>query len=167
MTIYNIAKSNEERKTNNSKIEVLQKENQDMKESIATFSQEKNSSLSAQTECYSKKHEEILAKLHRKYSNRLSESFSEKEKLSAEKENLKKRLSRMEKEINFLKDENKILKGLPTVRSSVKGVQLDPLDLCTNKDRLPNLLLDKLNKLREAGGYQPVYSPSKYAPDNT
>ena len=57
MTIYNIAKSNEERKTNNSKMEVLQKENQDMKESIATFSQEKNSSLSAQTECYSKKHE--------------------------------------------------------------------------------------------------------------
>ena len=112
-----------------------------MKESTAVFSQEKNSSLSAQAECYSKKHEEILAKLHRKYSNRLSE----KEKLSAEKENLKKRLSRMEKEINLLKDENKILKGLPTV----KGVQLDPLDLCTNKDRLPNQLLDNqlLDKL--------------------
>ena len=73
----------------------------------------------------------------------------------------------MDKEITLLKDENKILKGLPTVRSSGKGVQLDQLYLCTNKDRLPNLLLDKLNKLGEAGDYQPVYSLLKYAPNNT
>ena len=125
------------------------------KQYISAFDQEKTSSLAAQKERYTQRHETILAKLA---------------KCSEENEKLKKKLSLTEKERDFLDNENKSLRFLPAVHSSLKGVQLEPMDLRKNTDGdpLPNVYLEKLNKLRKAGGLQKVYSPSKYAPtDNT
>ena len=81
--------------------------------------------------------------------------------ISTENGNLKKNVSLLEKERNFFKSESIRLKDQPAVRSSLKGVQLEPIDLSSSNGEssttLPSLVpyLDTLRMLREAGGLQP------------
>ena len=72
-------------------------------------------------------------------------------------DNLKKKFSLLQHERNSLETENKRLRDQPAVPRSLKDVQLQPVDLSTNRGTLPSLVpyLETLKKLRQAGGLEP------------
>ena len=132
-----------------------------MKESVDSFDHDKKASLAAQKLHYIERHKQILDKLTERFADKLTVSLKplqEKNHLiSTENEILKKKVSLLQKERNFFESENIRLKDQPAVRVSLKGVQLEPIDLSRTTKKssttLPSLVpyMDRLKMIREAG----------------